>query len=139
MVMKAFGKLFFSSILFFSFSQADTKPIDLYELDQLRTVGIKIIDIRQPHEIKKTGTIPGAYRLNLYKKDGTINRANWLRRFTTLVKDRNIKFILVSASGKEAKLGADLLYDQKGYKNPYYLKGGFNRWVDNNRPIQTIE
>lgn len=137
--MKAFGKLFFVFILFFSFSHAETKAINLYELDQLKTVGIKIIDIRNSDEIQRTGTIPGAYRLNLYKKDGNINRANWLRRFTTLVKDKKVKFILVSATGKEAKLGADLLYDQKGYKNPYYLKGGFNRWVNDNRPIHKIK
>ncbi len=138
--MKGLIKLFFSFSLLAMLTSlhAGTKAVSLYELDTLKNVGIKIIDIRLPNEISQTGTIPGAYRLNLYKKDGSINRANWLRRFTTLVKDRKVKFILVSKTGEEAKIGADLLYDQKGYRNPFYLEGGFNHWIEQDRPIQYI-
>lgn len=116
---------------------AEIKEIDINELEELRKVSIKIIDIRKPEEINKTGIIPTAYRLNFYNEDGKINRVKWLNAFSGLVKNRSIKFVLVSTDGKQAKFGANLLSDQKGYKNPYYLKGGMKNWLDNDK--QTIQ
>lgn len=125
--------------LFLMFGQlhAEVQAVSVDELEQLRKIGVKIIDIRKPKELKKTGIIPGSYRLNFYEKDGKINRAKWLNRFINLVKAPYIKFVLVSTDGKQAKLGANILYDEKGYKNPYYLKGGMNSWLAHDK--QTIK
>ena len=128
-------------LFLFSVSQlnADVKGISTNELFKLMKVGVKIIDIRKPKEIKKTGIIPTSYRLNFYKKDEKINRVKWLNRFVNIVKNRSIKFVLISSDGEKAKLGANLLYDQKKYKNPYYLEGGINSWIKKNKKIIKIK
>ena len=139
--MKHSVKLFASIGLLLSFStlSAEIKEISINELEELRKVSIKIIDIRKPEEVQKTGIIPTAYRLNFYKEDGTINRVKWLNTFAGLVQNRSLKFVLISTDGKQAKVGANLLYDQKGYKNPYYLKGGMENWLDNDKKTIQIK
>lgn len=122
------------NMLFFSYINAQIKSISVDELEALRKVGIKIIDIRKQKEIDKTGIIPGAYKLNFYKKDGSLNEVLWLKRFVNLVKNRRIKFILISTDGQQAIKGAKILHEEKKYQHPYYLKGGMNQWLNNNKP-----
>mgnify|MGYP000087676373 CR=1 FL=1 len=118
---------------------AEIKSINVLELEKLIKVGIKIIDIRMPKELNETGIIPTSYRLNFYKKDGKINRDKWLNAFIRLVRDRHLKFVIVSKDGEKAKLGATLLQDLKGYKKPYYLKGGINSWILEQKKIIYIK
>ena len=121
------------SILCYSYAHTGIKAISIEELEELKTVGIKIIDIRQEEEIKRTGMIPTSYKLNFYKEDGKIDRGMWLNRFINLVKETQIKFVLISTDGKQAKRGAHLLHEKKKYQNPYYLEGGMNNWIKNNK------
>ena len=118
---------------------AQIKPMDVPELEKMMKKGIKVIDIRMPKELEKTGIIPSSYRLNFYKKDGKINRDKWLNAFVRLVKGRQIKFVLVSDDGVQAKHGAKLLYDLKGYKNAYYLDGGIDAWIENKNILIKIK
>jgi rhodanese-related sulfurtransferase len=120
-------------VLSFSQLQADVKSISVQELEKLQDVGIKIIDIRKQNEIDKTGIIPSSYKLNFYKKDGKINRVIWLNRFVNLVKDTDIKFVLISTDGEQAEIDANILFNEKKYKNPYYLEGGINNWINKNK------
>ena len=122
------------NILFFSYANGNVTAVSVKKLEELRKVGIKIIDIRKQKEIEKTGIIPGAYKLNFYKKDGSINRVLWLKRFVNLVKNRHIKFILISKNGEQAKKGAKILYEEKKYQYPYYLQGGMNQWLKHKKP-----
>lgn len=131
-------KIGLSTIVFllFTFSSllnAQVKGIDVKELSSLKKTGIKIIDIRKAKDIKKTGVIPSSYRLNFYKKDGTIHKERWLRSFVDLVNSTQIKFVLISSDGKKAEHGAKLLHDKKGYKHPYYLIGGIEEWMDKDK------
>lgn len=120
--------------LFFTMTtlNAEVKSINIDELLKLKKNGIKIIDIRKPSDISKTGVIPTSYRLNFYKKDGSIHKEKWLKHFVGLVHKRDIKFVLISKEGKMAKKGAELLNTKKGYQNPLYLEGGINNWINNN-------
>jgi len=124
---------------FITYLNAQVKSINTAELEKLIKVRIKIIDIRAPKELNKTGIIPTSYRLNFYTKEGKINRNKWLNAFNRLVKDRYIKFVLISRDGKKAKHAATLLHDLKGYKKPHYLKGGINSWILEQKKIIYIK
>lgn len=122
-----------------TYLNAGVKSVSVSELEKLLEIGIKVIDIRKPNDLAKTGIIPTSFRLNFYDKDGKINRTKWLNAFIRLVKDSKIKFVLVSTNGEKAELGANLLYDLKGYKNPYYLEGGINSWIDDKKKLIQIK
>ena len=123
----------------FSSLHADIKGINVDELKALKKSSIKVIDIRTKKDIKETGVIPGSYRLSFYNKEGKIDQKKWLHAFVGLIKSRQIKFVLISGNGKRAELGAEALMDKKGYKNPYYLKGGIDAWIDADEPVQKIK
>lgn len=114
---------------------AEIRGISVSELEHLKHLGVKIIDIRKQNQIDKTGIIPTSYKLNFYQKDGSINRVIWLKRFVNLVNGRHLKFVLISKDGEQAKLGAKILQDEKGYTHPYYLKGGIKAWLDANKKM----
>ncbi len=114
---------------------ANIKAIDSNELDSLLKKGIKVIDIRHPIEIDKTGIIPNSYRLNYYEKDGKINKQKWLNAFVRIVQDKELKFVLVSKNGEKAKEGAELLFKKKKYLNPHYLEGGIASWIKDEKKI----
>lgn len=136
--MKSLRKSFLFALFFLLANtslHADIKALSIKELQDYMKVGIKIIDIRKPEEIKKTGVIPTSYKLGFYDENGKINRAKWLHTFVDLVKNRQIKFVLISNNGEKAKLGANILADQKGYLNPYYLEGGIQHWIKKDKKI----
>lgn len=131
--MKQILKLIVLSLMLSLSLQADVKEIDINELEKLKSLGVKIIDIRKADELSKTGVIPTSYILGFHDKNGKINKERWLHAFVNLVQNKSIKFVLISTDGKLAKEGANLLKDKKGYKNPYYLEGGINNWLDSNK------
>ncbi len=132
--MKNLTKLLSIVILFLLLntilSAAPTKVtgINVNELIELKHKGVKIIDIRKPKNLEKSGIIPTSFLLNFYKEDGTINKEKWLKAFINLVKNTKIKFVLISTDGTKAKYGAELLYE-KGYSSPLYLIGGIEAWI----------
>lgn len=119
----------FGMLFSFSFLHAEVKALNIEEFENLQKVGIKVIDIRKQQDIDRTGVIPGSYKLNFYKKDGTINRDKWLHSFVNLIAERQLKFALISVDGKQAQKGAHILFNEKGYKNPHYLEGGMDSWL----------
>ena len=133
--MKKLIKLLSIFIMIFSFSylNANEKGIDIKELESLQKVGITVIDLRKQNKIDETGIIPGAYKLNFYKSNGTLNKLKWQNKFVNLVKGRNIKFVIISENGKLAKQLANTLYKEKRYQNSYYLNGGINNWLNKNK------
>jgi len=122
-----------------TYLNAGVKSVSVIELDKLLKLGVKIIDIRKPNDLVKTGVIPNSYRLNFYNKNGKINRVKWMNTFVRLIKGNRIKFVLISSNGENAKLGANLLHDLKGYKNPYYLEGGINSWIHYKKKLVKIK
>jgi rhodanese-related sulfurtransferase len=52
---------------------------------------------------------------------------------------KKIKFVLIAQNSKQAKLAAHILKDQRGYKQPLYLKGGIDTWINSERKMLMIK
>ena len=128
-------KIFLSIAILATFLNAHVNSLSVSQLEKLMKAGVKIIDIRMPKELNKTGVIPTSYKLNFYEKNEKINRDKWLNAFVRIVKNRQLKFVLISKDGEHAKLGVNLLQDIKGYKNAYYLDGGINSWIKSKKKL----
>lgn len=118
---------------FFSLNANSIFDMEIDELESYMQSNITIIDIRDDNSWKRTGIIPGSYRLNFeYSKD--FNKKRWEYILIRLLKDKNIAFVLISKDGKKSKKLAKYLKD-KNFNNVKYLKGGMRAWLNADRKV----
>jgi len=129
-------KALFLFLLFFSPLFAKEGKLSTSQLEALLRKNIVIIDIRREDEWKKTGIIPNSYRLTFYNKKNEYNMKRWLYIFARLVKSKNNTFVLVSSNSKRAKKVAQILIEEKNYKNAHYLDKGINKWIREDKKLR---
>lgn len=134
-----FALLMCTCFISFSYAQNSIQAINAKQLEKLMKIGVKIIDIRKEKQIQQTGIIPTSYRLSFYEKNNDKQRRLWLRQFVNIIDDKKIKFVLIAQNSKQAKLAAHILKDQRGYKQPLYLKGGIDTWINSERKMLMIK
>ena len=99
--------------------------------DEVSHGGVTLVDIREPEERARTGSIPDAINaprgmLEFYADPSTpYHREEF---------DPEQRIILYCASGGRSALAADML-QQMGYSNVAHLDGGLNAWKESNLPI----
>lgn len=89
-----------------------------------------LVDIREPGELEKTGSIPGAVHaprgmLEFYADPTTPYHMD--------VFDRDRRIILHCASGGRSALAADTLAEM-GYSDVAHLDGGITAWIESGQP-----
>jgi rhodanese-related sulfurtransferase len=99
--------------------------------DEVSHGTVTLVDIREPEERARTGSIPNATHaprgmLEFYADPTTpYHREEF---------DLDQRIILYCASGGRSALAADML-QQMGYSNVAHLDGGLNAWKESNLPI----
>lgn len=93
--------------------------------------GALVLDVRDAHEVEKTGKIPGA--LNISR--GMLEfRADPDSPYHDKILGRDKTVILYCASGGRSALAGKLLQDM-GYGHVYNV-GGFNDWADSGGAVE---
>jgi len=119
------GLVFMSVACFAQSLPADENlSVDVFEA-QLERGSNVLIDLRTPDEVKK-GIIKNATVIDYFRKD-----------FEEAIAKLDPKktYLLYCASG--GRSGETLtLMKEKGFKNVYDLKGGFNAWRAEGKPVQ---
>ena len=93
--------------------------------------GCVFVDVREPVEIARSGTVPGAIRAPLA---GLANfaRPDGSGALPAIAENRRI--VLVCASGARSGIAAGQLA-QMGYADLHNLRGGFAAWVAAGGPV----
>jgi len=122
-------KILLSWMLLIALLYADYQNIGNAKLQELKTNGITIIDIRTQPEWDYTGVIGGSTLITSHTQNGFE-----YERFKSELKKQGIKnnFVLVCRSGNRSKELAERL-NTDGYKNFYNLEYGMNYWLKENR------
>ena len=123
--------LFVTSILF----SKEVEPLEVDELESYIQKNVIVIDIRKEEDWKKTGVIPGSYRIPYIKTSDNRNEKKWLLILVRLIKEKNRAFVLISKDGVDAKDLANRLYKEKKFTNIKYLNGGIDSWIDAHRRV----
>ena len=99
------------------------KEIDSLQLKLAITdKNFKILDIRNPDEIKKTGIIPGSILLNAFDKNGNFLQ-DFLNKYNELIEPKT-KVIFVSERGIISSILANGFVEKLNQVNIYNLKDG---------------
>lgn len=92
-----------------------------------------IIDIRREGEFIHTGIIQNSHTLTFFKDDGTYDLLSWLKEFRKIVKNLDVKFILVCAHAHRTQSLGDYLVKELKYSKAYHLEGGIAHWLNLNK------
>jgi rhodanese-related sulfurtransferase len=95
---------------------------------------VTLVDLREPEEIGRTGTIPGA----VHAPRGMLEfHADPSTPYHLAELDPARKTILFCASGGRSALGAQAL-QRLGYADVAHLDGGVKAWDEDGRPLAPL-
>ena len=114
--------------------------VTTYSVDQVRArlhePGVQIVDIRDPRELEREGTVPGA----LLAPRGMLEF--WVDPespyFKPVFADEGKEFILFCGAGWRSALATKTLMDM-GMRNVAHIDGGFAAWKKAFAPMVTLE
>ncbi len=97
---------------------------------------LQIVDIRDPRELERGGTLPGA----LLAPRGMLEF--WVDPdspyFKPVFGDESREFVLFCGAGWRSALATKALQDM-GMTNVAHIDGGFADWAEQGGPVQTLE
>ncbi|KAK4475713.1 hypothetical protein MN116_000977 [Schistosoma mekongi] len=122
-------------MLFKWFTTEKLVNIDVKKLkEMMESNSLKLIDVREPYELKEAGTIPNSVNIplgeieNAFKLDGINFREKYKIEKPSLT-DKNLVF---SCRSGVRSLRALKIVQDLGYENPLNLVGGYNAWAKEN-------
>jgi rhodanese-related sulfurtransferase len=105
-------------------------------LERLGDPKLQIVDIRDPRELERGGTLPGA----LLAPRGMLEF--WVDPdspyFKPVFGDESREFVLFCGAGWRSALATKALQDM-GMTNVAHIDGGFADWVEQGAPVQTLD
>ncbi|WP_299510678.1 rhodanese-like domain-containing protein [uncultured Limnohabitans sp.] len=97
---------------------------------------VQIVDIRDPRELEREGTLPGALLAPRGMLEFWVDPAS--PYFKPVFADEGKQFILFCGAGWRSALAAKTLQDM-GMTNVAHIDGGFTAWRKAAAPIVTME
>ena len=97
---------------------------------------VQIVDIRDPRELEKEGTLPGALRAPRGMLEFWVDPAS--PYFKPIFADESKEFILFCGAGWRSALATKTLRDM-GMTNVAHIDGGFTAWKKADAPMVSLE
>jgi hypothetical protein len=111
-----------------------------YSVDQVRVLlgdpKVQIVDIRDPRELEKEGTLPGALLAPRGMLEFWVDPAS--PYFKPVFADESKEFILFCGAGWRSALATKTLRDM-GMTNVAHIDGGFTAWKKADAPMVSLE
>jgi rhodanese-related sulfurtransferase len=111
-----------------------------YSVDQVRArlsdPKVQIVDIRDPRELEKEGTLPGALLAPRGMLEFWVDPAS--PYFKPVFADESKEFILFCGAGWRSALATKTLRDM-GMTNVAHIDGGFTAWKKADAPMVILE
>lgn len=103
---------------------------------RLREPNVQIVDIRDPRELEREGTVPGALLAPRGMLEFWVDPAS--PYFKPVFADESKQFILFCGAGWRSALATKTLQDM-GMTNVAHIDGGFTAWKKAQAPMVTME
>ena len=103
---------------------------------RLADPAMQIVDIRDPRELERDGTVPGALLAPRGMLEFWVDPAS--PYFKPVFADESKQFILFCGAGWRSALATKTLQDM-GMTNVAHIDGGFSAWKKAAAPIATME
>lgn len=96
---------------------------------------LQLVDIRDPRELERDGTAPGAVHAPRGMLEFWVDPAS--PYYKPVLGDERKEYVLFCGAGWRSALAAKTLQDM-GLRNVAHIDGGFAEWRKQGAPIQTL-
>ena len=103
---------------------------------RLADPAVQIVDIRDPRELERGGTVVGALHAPRGMLEFWVDPAS--PYFKPVFADESKEFILFCGAGWRSALATKTLQDM-GMTNVAHIDGGFAEWLKQGAPVETLE
>ena len=103
---------------------------------RMGSADLQIVDIRDPRELEREGTLPGALLAPRGMLEFWVDPAS--PYFKAVFADESKEFILFCGAGWRSALATKTLQDM-GMTNVAHIDGGFAAWKKDSAPIVTLD
>ncbi|MDO8717960.1 MAG: rhodanese-like domain-containing protein [Polaromonas sp.] len=97
---------------------------------------VQIVDIRDPRELEREGTVPGALLAPRGMLEFWVDPAS--PYYKPVFGDDSTEFILFCGAGWRSALATKTLQDM-GMANVAHIDGGFTAWKKQRAPVETLQ
>lgn len=97
---------------------------------------LQVVDIRDPRELEREGTVPGALLAPRGMLEFWVDPAS--PYFKPAFGDDSKEFVLFCGAGWRSALAAKALQDM-GMRNVAHIEGGYTGWVQAGAPTESLE
>lgn len=97
---------------------------------------LQIVDIRDPRELEREGTVPGALLAPRGMLEFWVDPAS--PYFKPVFADESREFVLFCGAGWRSALATKTLQDM-GMRNVAHIDGGYAEWKKQGAPTETLE
>jgi rhodanese-related sulfurtransferase len=104
--------------------------------DRLNDPSVQIVDIRDPRELEREGTVLGALLAPRGMLEFWVDPAS--PYFKPVFADESKQFVLFCGAGWRSALATKTLQDM-GMRNVAHIDGGFAAWKQAGAPVVTLE
>ncbi len=125
----------FQALVDEAMAQVITYSVDQVR-DRLNDSKVQIVDIRDPRELEKEGTLPGALLAPRGMLEFWVDPAS--PYFKPIFADESKEFILFCGAGWRSALATKTLRDM-GMTNVAHIDGGFTAWKKADAPMVSLE
>lgn len=112
--------------------RAEVIKVDVAGLEQLRQMGVPVIDLRTPGEWSHTGVIEGSQLLTFADAGGRYDVNGWASRLAAIAGPQE-PVALICGIGRRSSIASRILDRQHGYEQVFDVVGGMERWVADGR------
>ena len=116
------------------------KEVKTYSVEDVKArlddPAVQIVDIRDPRELERGGTVVGALHAPRGMLEFWVDPAS--PYFKPVFANESKEFILFCGAGWRSALATKTLQDM-GMRNVAHIDGGFAEWVKQGAPTETLE
>ena len=100
---------------------------------RMSNINFILIDIRTKRQIIKDGLIKGSYHIEAFNKNGNMN-PNFIKDYK-MITNKSDHVVLISQYGEISSILANGLTENLGIQNVYSLRGGIDKWKENENKL----
>jgi rhodanese-related sulfurtransferase len=125
----------FQTLVDEAMAQVTTHSVDVVRA-LMSDPNVQIVDIRDPRELERDGTVPGALLAPRGMLEFWVDPAS--PYFKPVFADESKQFVLFCGAGWRSALATKTLQDM-GMTNVAHIDGGFAAWKKAQAPVVTME
>ena len=112
--------------------RAEVIKVDVARIEQLRAMGVPVVDIRTPEEWNDTGVIEGSHLLTFAAARGGYDLDAWAALLAAIAAPED-PVALICGSGRRSSIASRILDGQLGYEQVFDVSGGMKQWIAEDR------